>query len=482
MARALTLMEEFLTADGESRDEMLRASPELVTTVKSRLGDAVGDELLRMATSRPAGDLSAGAPKNVLFVPGVMGSTLLSKGLGGVWWLDIMFARDKLNGLALAADGTDLDADANVCALGIDVQYGTFRRAIAASEKFGGSGEFPYDWRKSLASSSADLRDSVLRCFEDTGKKVHLVGHSMGGLMIRSALMLHGDAMWPKVGKVVFIGTPHYGSASIAGYLKNHLWGFEALATLGMFLSRDTFRSLRGVLSLLPAPVGVYPGTREPGFKPEDHPCANFDMYDAPAWKLADLDAMQTRELQAVLDETRRFHKDLHGWHNGLLQTFKDRMLMIAGVGQEGLFRLEFDRAFWGAWERTKKERTRVEGNIHRDGDGRVPLASAQLEDVAIRYVKGVHGGLTGLPAVMADAIAWLEGKPLKLPVSAKGALGAHLGDGVASESPALDGAAGGDLYRSLPEYESPTPEFKAEIERRIEAGQFSAVNRARLL
>ena len=79
------------------------------------------------------------------------------------------------------------------------------------------------------------------------------------------------------MGRIVFIGTPHYGSTSIAGYLKNHLWGWEEVAVLAMFLSRETFRSLRGVLSLLPAPKGIYPGTRHG----EDHPCANFDMYDA---------------------------------------------------------------------------------------------------------------------------------------------------------------------------------------------------------
>ena len=236
---------------------------------------------------------------------------------------------------------------------------------------------------------------------------------------------------------------------------------------------------MRGVLSLLPAPAGVYPGTREGG---TEHPCANFDMYDASAWKL-DLDPAQTVQLQASLDDARKFHVDLHAWHDGLLQTYKDRMLMIAGVGEEGLFRLEFDSHFWGAWESTRKICDRIPGNANRDGDGRVPLASAQLEDVAIRYVEGKHGGLTNIPAVAADVLAWLDGKPLKLPKTPEGALGRHLGaeDG-ASVAPALDGSKGADLYRSLPQYETPTPEFKAEIEARLAAGLMPEVNRARLL
>jgi hypothetical protein len=162
----------------------------------------------------------------------------------------------------------------------------------------------------------------------------------MGGLMIRATLMKHGNILWPKVGKIVFIGTPHYGSPSIAGYLKNHLWGWDELAILGLFLSRDAFRSMRGVLSLLPAPCGVYPGTRHG----QDQPYANFDMYDAKAWKL-DLDNPATSSLQVVLDEFRDFHIQLHRWHMDLLQIYKDRMLIIAGLRQETLFRLEFDQA-----------------------------------------------------------------------------------------------------------------------------------------
>ncbi|MDO9354853.1 MAG: hypothetical protein Q7T55_14240, partial [Solirubrobacteraceae bacterium] len=473
----------FLVADGETQDKMLREQPAIAEALRVHLGDAAFAELRADLGQAKPTDLAIAGPKNVLFVPGVMGSTLISKGLGGVWWLDLMFARDQLDGLALAADGSDADVDADIQAGGIDVQYGSLRRAIAVSKSFGGSGEFPYDWRKSFASSAAALRDSVLARAAETGEKVHLVAHSMGGLMIRSALMLHGEAMWPKIGKIVFIGTPHYGSPAIAGYLKNHLWGFEALAALGMFLSRATFRSLRGVLSLLPAPVGVYPGTRSAGFQPEDHPCANFDLYDAAAWKLDDLDASGLQRLQTVLDEAKRFHEDLFHWHDNLLQEFKDCMLMIAGVGQAGLFRLEFDTLFWGAWERTKKQTDRIEGRVDYDGDGRVPLASAQLEDVETRYVRGVHGGLTGIPAVMTDVLAWLEGGTLQLPTSAQGALSAHLGsDDGASTTPLLDGSAEPDLYRSLPAYEKPTDEFKQAIARRLDAGQMPEVNRARLL
>src|SRR5690242_17827774 len=89
--------------------------------------------------------LGAG-PKNIVFAPGVMGSTLQSNGLGGVWWLDMVRARDKLNQLALRDDGSgDLDEDADVQPGAVDLSYVAFRRAMAASGTFGGSVHFPYD-------------------------------------------------------------------------------------------------------------------------------------------------------------------------------------------------------------------------------------------------------------------------------------------------------------------------------------------------
>jgi pimeloyl-ACP methyl ester carboxylesterase len=214
----------------------------------------------------------------------LLGSTLQSNGLGGVWWLDMVRARDKLNQLSLTHDGSgDLDPDADIQPGAVDLSYAPFRKAIATSQSFGGSVHFPYDWRKSLRASAELLRRTILQTYDDYGERVHLVGHSMGGLMIRTALMTHGAELWPRVDRIVFIGTPHYGSTSIAGYLKNHLWGWEEIAILSMFLSRETFRSLRGVLSLLPAPRNIYPGTRAG----EAHPCANFDMYDAEQWNVS---------------------------------------------------------------------------------------------------------------------------------------------------------------------------------------------------
>ena len=117
-------------------------------------------------------------------------------------------------------------------------------------------------------------------------------------------------------------------------------------------------------------------------------------------------------------------------------------MLVIAGVGQETLFRLEFDQAFWGLWEHTRKITERTRCAPDRDGDGRVPLASAELEDVTTRYVEGEHGGPPNIPGGAQDVLAWLTGDKLRLAQTCGGALGGHLSaEDTQSAAPLLDGS-----------------------------------------
>lgn len=467
-------LEAFRIADWEEQARML-ADEETARAVGAWLGSAALTELRQLGGSS---DL-AGGKKNLIVVPGVMGSMLQSTGEGGIWWMDMLRARDKLNALALAPGGLDdLNADAGIEPCAIDITYAPMRAAIAQSGQFGGSVQFPYDWRKPLRASAERLRDLIHQVHSDYGESVHLVGHSMGGLMIRTTLMLHGNELWPKLGKIVFIATPHYGSTSIAGYLKNHLWGWEQLAVVGVFLSRETFRSLWGVVSLLPAPARIYPGTRNG----EAHPCANFDLYDAGAYQLG-LDAAATVNLQRALDAARRFHADLFDWHSGLSSTQRRRMLQICGVGRKTLFRLDVKPGWLGSWQDTDKITSRTPGDPHREGDGRVSLASAELEKIELRYIKGEHGSLQNLPDVVNDVLAWITDKPLSLPNSPQGALSAHLSGGARSSMPNLDGSAAVNLlddeyerYRDLPESRI------RELVAKLEAGELPGIDLVRIL
>ena len=163
---------------------------------------------------------------------------------------------------------------------------------------------------------------------------------------------------------------------------------------------------------------------------------------------------------------------------DSLSQDHKDRMLTIAGVGQETLLKLEFDSALWGAWEKTRKTVERIACNINREGDGRVPLASATLEDVTMRYVKGQHGGLPNIPAVARDVVAWMCGDALRLSETCRGALGAHLSaEDDVTASPLLDVSIVSNRFRELPEFERPTVEFRSAIAAELDAGKMPQIN-----
>ena len=350
---------------------------------------------------------------------------------------------------------------------------------------------FPYDWRKPLPHGAQSLRDLVLKLHsENGGKAVHLVAHSMGGMMVRNTLMEFGPELWPKLGRIIFVGTPHYGSTAIAGYLKNHLWGFELMAVLGLYLSRPTLRSLWGVISLLPAPSGIYPGTRESDQKrwagsrssdPYVHPCANFDMYQADKWKL-DLLERDAANFQAILDYTSATYSRLYSWHIGLSQEQRDKMVVIAGVGIETLYRLAYAPGFLGLWETTEKIFHEDKGDANRIGDGRVPLASAHLENVGdIRFVKGVHGSLTNIPSVYEDIFRCLKGEPMQLPTTVAEALSNHLG----SEAPHLDNSS---LQSNAPNgsglwgVDKVTPERIEELEKLLAAESLPEFGKLRIL
>ena len=142
-------LDRFRKADWGEQRKMLD-DVAVKNEVKAWLGSEAADELFELA--KGSQHLAQG-PRNIVVVPGVMGSVLQSKGQGGIWWLDMLRARGKLNELALDADGSnDLDPKAEIEPCAIDIDYAPMRAAISDSGVYGGSVQFPYDWRKPLAA------------------------------------------------------------------------------------------------------------------------------------------------------------------------------------------------------------------------------------------------------------------------------------------------------------------------------------------
>lgn len=482
----------FLASDLEGQYRILAASsgePEL----RTYLGDAAFEQYRATALhvlEHRGVHLAGSSARRLIFIPGIMGSILVSKGLSGVWWVDALEPK-LIDGLKLSPDGArDAREEAQVEASVPHYIYAGFLTAAHATNDFFPVA-FAYDWRKLLTRNATALRDLILAQYEASGKKVHVVAHSMGGMMLRCALLQYGKELWPKIERVVFIATPHYGAPAIAGYLKKHLWGFDLLWLLGKFLSRETFRSMWGVLSLLPAPAGIYPQTRPGDAEPwhdadaaYQHPCSNFDLYDAAAWDLS-LDGEETTRLQTILTAVAKLYGGLTESHLALEQQFRSRMAVIAGVGYEGLYRLEIHPRVILPGNKTSMVTYRIEGSSHRDGDGRVPLVSAELEYVgATRYAWGKHDALPMIPEVYADAFRWLRGEKMQLSSTRSGPLQEHLD--AAKREIAMPDVAGvnPDDGPHSPGYlkEEPSPEAVAELESRLNEGRLPEFGRLHIL
>jgi pimeloyl-ACP methyl ester carboxylesterase len=415
----------FLSATFDERLDLI-AKPGYVQTLGHHLGIDVTTDYQRIAALRSPGHLGAHGETPLVFVPGVMGSVLLSRGLTRVWWLDMTHPH-YIDRLRLDPRGR-ADADARACveSVGIGLGYEKFFESVHAQP-----GWWPvdahYDWRRPASDCVDGLAAAIEAATRERGVRADVVAHSMGGLLVRVALMTY-PRLWDRIGRVVFLGTPHYGSPSISGYLKNHLWGRSTLALLGVFLSPATLRSMWGVLSLLPAPASIYPDSHlaAPG-EPYAHPCANFDLYDAQAWDLG-LPVAETATLQQVLDAAAAQHRALATWHDGLNQEKRDRMAIIAGVGYKTLFRTAYHPGLSRRWQHMDLITRRSPGDPHRDGDGRVPVASAQLPHLAeTRYIREKHDTLPNNTAVQQDTFRFLSGNTMRLPDSPAGALLPHL-------------------------------------------------------
>ena len=124
----------------------------------------------------------------------------------------------------------------------------------------------PYDWRLSVREAAARLADRIeawLPEIERTNQPVHLVAHSMGGLVVRAMIADggRGAALWRRIVKLpnsrfMMLGTPNLGSYEAVRWLTGHNPTQAKLSLLDITQSTDEIvdlvRQYPGLLELLP--------------------------------------------------------------------------------------------------------------------------------------------------------------------------------------------------------------------------------------
>ena len=199
---------------------------------------------------------TAAEPRPLAIVlPGTMGSALNVQG-EGVWlnyWSLLRGGLAKIHMDVAGVEPVDL----------LDDFYGPLLEFLARSHRVE---IFPYDWRLSVRDAAAKLADKLetwLPEIERTQQPVHIVAHSMGGLVTRAMIADggRGAALWRRIqalpnSRFLMLGTPNRGSYEAVRWLTGYNATEANLSLLDMTHDTDEIidlvRAFPGLVELLP--------------------------------------------------------------------------------------------------------------------------------------------------------------------------------------------------------------------------------------
>ncbi len=184
----------------------------------------------------------------VVILPGIMGSTL-ARGGDRIW---INYLRFLTGGLsALALDKKILSADGIVKT--------SYKELAEDLQKDYDVLTFPFDWRQSLKSEAGKLNDKIKELLK-LGQPIKIIGHSMGGVLVRDFMVYHSET-WKQLNgstgfQLLFLGSPLRGSFRINTVLFGEDDIINKLSKIDIIHTKKRlvrmFVSFPGILSLLP--------------------------------------------------------------------------------------------------------------------------------------------------------------------------------------------------------------------------------------
>lgn len=364
----------------------------------------------RLIRSIPRGERKA----MVVFVPGILGSQLVRPD-GSVAWLNLgntlghhdlrlpaslpfTASRDELHpGLLI---GTD---DLLPRAFGF-TEYADFLDLMGAAGFQPGAGPghryavHPYDWRRDLVETARSLAlrlEALAEAVGDPQARFHLVGHSMGGLVVRYYLRYAGGEPRPgapvrwlgarRTASVVQVATPNAGSiASLGAVVNGERVGFSDTT-----LAAAVVRRMPSIYQLLP-PAGTRPLVDAQGR------FLDADLHDVATWERLgwgpfgpepDADAETERAfVSAALARARAVHEAL------ARPAALPCPVPVHAIGGDCLLtaaRALLDDGPPGTPPRLEARTEREQDWIFEAGDGRVTRASLLGSHLAAVYPSG---------------------------------------------------------------------------------------------
>jgi len=352
-------------ADGRL-DLARRALTDLSTderrVLEAELGAETVRELYRSARRRRG-------PKRgrVVVINGIMGSLLDSIDLKGdadrIWINALRLARGRMAELELDRLQGPVDPNIRIEVAGLHKTYLPLSMRLDANWHVL---QHPFDWRADIDVSATKLADAIDEFSQ--GGPVHIVAHSMGGLVSRRMIQLFPD-LWNamddpngrrKGGRLVMLGTPNRGAYIIPLVLSGE-------ETLVKWLARiDIPHSLRRITKIVSSFPGLYQMLPSPRIESGDQ---HNDLYRAASWG----DFPARPEYLAL---GKKFQEEIFSVRD------PDRLVYVAGYDQKTPHRIRFDAPGEFEYQETL------------DGDGRVPHELGLLAGVDTYWVRESHGAL----------------------------------------------------------------------------------------
>jgi hypothetical protein len=305
-------------ADAEELIKILqRPTAEEERALRVHFGDVRYERMRTLAVkARTTRGTDRRVKGNVVVLHGIMGGELTINQPGGsqhIWMSIPRLIIGAIGWLRCSPEGPPLF---DVKATGILKKY--YGEMLLALAQDWNVRAFWYDWRKDLRDSSTALNLAIKSWFGDDAP-VHLVAHSMGGLVSRTFTKMfpaRWKTMWDSKGKgaaggrLIMLGTPNHGSFAIP----------QVITGLNSAVSRlalaDLKHSLQEVLEILNSFTGSYQMLPSPLVMPK-----MVDLYKSSTY--AGQNVPQNR-----LDLARKHHDWISSEVDG------ERMIYVAGCNQ----------------------------------------------------------------------------------------------------------------------------------------------------
>jgi hypothetical protein len=367
----LRLRESFAAGDIDgARRALLHLSPEARQGLESRIGAQAMQRLLRVSRGVRAPSLG-----RVVVIHGIMGGELATIDNTGdedlVWLRYLKLIAGDIERFALDQNAAPVDARFRVEPRGLLDDY--LPLVFELSQRWQVL-PVAFDWRLDIDLSAKRL-DAEIRRWAN-GEPVHIVAHSMGGLVSRRFIR-NFAATWAGMkdanglqrgGRLVMLGTPNRGSFAIPFVLTGKEKTVRLLATFDlkhdMAQVLDIINTFPGSYQMLPSPLVPVNDDR-------------LRLFESGTWGGFPVP-------QAYLDSGRRFQQEMHAVQDA------DRLIYVAGFDQATPYRIRVDQPGQFVYQETL------------DGDGRVPHELGLLPGVPTYYVAEKHGDLPSNDHVMA--------------------------------------------------------------------------------